>query len=170
MTRNLIPNPTKLPGLDVQGKIVETYARLITQLTAFMTSVVGFLATEHPRGPAPLGPVAIGATARKFCVAVTWRNEATRSTVDAYAIYRADAGTGGAPTTPTFSSAILVGVVPSGRIPRNRVTDDHYSWLDSDFSAADSTNGRRFAYWVKAIDNEFRQSPPVAIGSYTTVP
>jgi hypothetical protein len=129
-----------------------------------LSSIVGFLRAEHPRGPTPRGPVAESATFQAVCPVIKWRNEASQATVDFFAIYRADAGTAGAPTTPLFTTSKRVAVVPSGRVPRQVPLDSCFTWADLDFSAAEAVANNRFSYWVTAIDNQYRESTPIPIG------
>lgn len=117
-----------------------------------------FIHDEHPRKDYPLGPMGATAATKMNAIMVSWPPEtASGALVDHYAIWRANAGTSGAPTTPNFGSATPVAVVPSGRLIRSPFAMV-LKWFDLDFSTADHTAGQRFRYWVMSIDNEHRTS------------
>lgn len=164
MSRNLIPRRGLFSGrTDERQDWWDAVDRLSGSVSAWADAITSFLTQELPRGPVPQGPKKGTLAAKADCVLVTWVGEITGATVDFYSIWRAAAGTGGAPTTPALTSALRVDVKPSGRADRTP-KGSGYQWYDLNFSAADRAAGNRYRYWVASIDNEYRESTPVDFG------
>lgn len=170
MVRNKIPlQPIgTAPGSGIREGA--TTAEIASWVEDALEGVIGFLVREHPRGPVPTGPEALTATAKSDAVVLEWRSDVVGSTVDFFAVYRAAAGTSGAPITPDFDDAQRIAVTPSGRVGRQLPFGSVFTYADLDFSSADRTAGQRFKYWVSEIDNEFRESRPVPAAAIVTVP
>ena len=164
MVRNQIPRLQISPSTNEASGWRAAVVTLTDWVNGLLGGIIQFLVAEHPRGPTPRGPVAESVTGQASAVIVKWRNESSPATVDYFAIYRADAGTAGAPTTPGFDTAKRVHVLPTGRVPRQVPVESCFTWADCDYSAADAAANLRFRYWVTAIDNEYRESTPIPMG------
>ena len=163
-TAQISAGPVTVDGTD--GKIEALSDSVRTALDGFGR----FIKDEHPRMGYPVGPPSATASTRMNALMVMWNPETdSGALVDFYQIWRASAGTVGSPTTPDFSTAQRVAVVPSGRqgkLPVNSV----FKWFDLDFSSTDHTNQVRFRYWITSIDNEYRESSRGVDAGIVTVP
>ena len=161
-----LPAPLSLPELDAirsqEGQ--ESVYRALRSLEEQQNAVIGYLRNTSGRGALrqSAGPFLAGARATACSVTLYWQTRGDGFAPQFYQVWRADAGTVGVPTSPTFDDALRTARIPA-ELNTPFITQSRYIWADNDFLNAEVLAGTLRAYWITAIDVDGNESLPVAI-------
>lgn len=151
-----LPEPFSLPDKiegsdDVIHQALRSIERQINSIARYLGSTVTSKDVLVPNGPINVSVSAVGGTA-----IITFQADQSGPFIEAYRVYRADAGTRGTPTSPGPDSASCVGTLQALR-PED---GGSYSFQDRSFSVAqmDPSDPSRFNYWVTSMDDRDNES------------
>jgi hypothetical protein len=160
-------NPSLLEGLKDDPVLYNTIKTIVDKFNATISST----AVLADFSTMPTGPRSVTATQLGGTIQINFGSDLGASPIEAYVVYRADAGTRSAPTTPVVSAAQIVATVPvqdTTCLIGTGYASGTYTWIDRNFTITelDPANPARKSYWVASIDNQNRIS--IAIQATST--
>lgn len=153
----VLPDRTGIsdPGVHDALKAIEKH---LNMMTAYIRSSVTPKETPFPNGPWAPTASAVGST-----IIISFQSDQSGPFIEAYRVYRADAGTRSSPTTPGPDSATCVATIQAIR----NEDSGQYTFYDRNFTITqmDPANPARFSYWVTSIDDRDNESAFVAVAN-----